>query len=107
MKKKEIKKMKKTYPLKLLFDRIVGSLFESIGDNTEDLLQKLGDFSFLKSTLKKQITYFMFVFLGSLLFLIGIGLMINDFFPMIKIWMIYLGLGVLLYVIGLIYRSLK
>jgi uncharacterized membrane protein len=107
MKKKEITKRKKMYPFKGLFDRILGSLFESIEDNTEELLEKLGNFAFLKSTLKKQITYFMFSFIGILLFLIGIGLMIYEFFPTIKIWMIYLVLGFILYIIGLIYKNLK
>jgi len=105
MKKKEVKR--KMSPIKGLFDKLLGTLFESIGENTEDLLKKLGDLAFLKSTLKKQIIFFMFIFAGLILFLMGIGLMINEFFPIIKLWGIYLGLGILLYIIGLIYRNLK
>jgi len=101
------KETKKKAPFKSLFDRILESLFESVEENTEDLLERLGDFAFIKSTLKKQITYFMLSFAGLLLFLMGAGLMVNDFFPTIKIWMIYLVIGVIVYIIGLIYKSLK
>ena len=107
MKKKAIKKTRKTAPFKGLFDRMLGSLFESVEENTEDLLGKLGNFAFLKSTLKKQITFFMFVFAGLILFSAGLGLMVNDFFPTIKLWMDYLALGIFLYLVGLIYRNLK
>lgn len=107
MKKKAIKKTRKTYPFKGLFDRILGSLSESIEENTEDLLDNLGDFAFLKSTLRKQVVYFMFSFVGILLFLMGVGLMFNDLFPAIKTWMSYLGLGIIFYIVGLIYKELK
>ena len=106
MKEKEVKKRKETAPFKGV-NRLLESLFESVEENAEDLLEKLGDFNFIKSTLKKQITFFMFVFAGLILFLIGLGLMVNEFFPIIKLWMVYLGLGILLYIIGLISRSLK
>jgi len=104
-KKKEVRK-KKT-PFKGFFDRILESLFESIEENTEDLLEKLGDIAFIKSTIKKYLTFFMFTIAALILFVAGLGLMINDFFPVIKLWMAYIGLGVILYIIGLINRSLK
>lgn len=105
VKKKEVRK-KKT-PFSGFFDRILGSLFESLEENTEDLLGKLGNIRFIKSIFRKYLTFFMFTIAALILFVAGLGLMVNDLFPMIKLWMAYLGLGVLLYVIGLIYRSIK
>lgn len=102
MKKKAVKK-KKVHS-KGLFDRLLESLFKSVEENTEDLLEKIGDIAFIKSTVKKHITFFMFVFTALVLFVSGLGLMINDLFPIIKLWMAYIGFGILLCIIGLIKR---
>ena len=103
MAKKKVTKKKKV-PFKGFFDKLLDSFLESIGENAEELLEKLGDFAFLKSTIKKYLTFFMFAFAALILFTAGLGMMINDFFPMIKLWIAYLGLGIILFIIGLIKR---
>lgn len=104
-KRKEVRKNKSGF--KGFFDRILESLFESVEENTGDLLEKLGNIKFIQSIFKKYLTFFMFSIAALTLFFAGLGLMINDLFPVIKLWIAYLGLGVLLYITGLIYRSIK
>lgn len=87
------------------FDRILESLFESLEENTEDVIEKLGDIAFLKSTLKRHFVFFIFTSASLVIFFYGLGIVINNYLPQIDIGLIYLGLGFILFIIGIISKK--
>ena len=109
MKKKAVKKSsrKTKKPFEGFFDRILASLFESIEENTEDLVDKLGNIAFVKSVFKKYFVIFIISSAALVMLSYGLGMMVNFYFPIIELWMTYIGLGILLFLIGLIYKQLK
>lgn len=88
------------------FDRILGPLFDSIGENAENSLKKITDFAFFKSTYKRYMVFFSFVTAALIIVLHGLGLFINTYFA-INLWVVYIFLGVITYFIGRLYLKGK
>lgn len=105
MKKKRKSPAKKSY--KGIFDRVLESLFTSIEENAEDLLENLGDFVFIKSIFKKYMTFFVISSAAFVIFLLGVALLILDQLNTVKPWIVYIGLGILIYLVGWIYLKSK
>lgn len=97
----------KSSDFKGFFDRILESFFESVEENAEDILENISDWAFVKTTIRKYFVFFIIASASLVVFLQGIGLMINNYFPMVELWMAYLLIGVIVFIIGLIYRRLK
>ena len=89
------------------FNRILKPLFSSVEENAEDLLEKVTDFAFLKSTFKKYMIFFIFATAAFVMVLYGLGLLINTYLPAIELWMVYILLGAVTYLIGLIYLKTR
>ncbi len=99
--------MKKRIKFADFFDKALESLFDSIGENAEDIIKKIGDINFIRSTMKRYFTFFAFISASLVILSHGFGLMLNDYFPEIKLWMFYLGIGALLLIFGLVYKKIK
>lgn len=89
------------------FDRLLESFFESIEENVGNILEKVSDFAFLRTTVKKYMVFVMFSTVAFIMILYGLGLLINTYFPAMESWIIFLSLGIITFMIGWIYLKLK
>lgn len=98
---------KKEGKYKGFFDRLLESFFESVEENAENVLEKVSDFAFLRTAVKKYMIFVMFSTVAFIIILNGLGLLINTYFPAIELWIIFLSLGIITFIIGWIYLKLK
>lgn len=92
---------------KNFFDKLLESFFKSVEENAENVLEKVSDFAFLRTAVKKYMAFVMFSTVALIMILYGLGLLINTYFPTIGLWIIFLSLGIITFIIGWIYLKLK
>ena len=100
-----MKSDKKSRP-KNFFNKILESLFDSIEENAEELLEKIGDFIFIRKLLKRYVAFMIIASASLVIILYGLVLLILNYFS-IEPWIVYLSLGIVSLLISWIYLKSK